>query len=100
MLNDTTTAGLLADHWCRNGATPAFRSDLVNFIEFDTSDFRGMNFWISGSFVPLIALAITDIIEFNDAEFDGFLKCFGASWSGKQFKVISTDAKKKIAFML
>ena len=91
-ISDNNTAGLLADHWCKNGDDPSFWSILHNIIEFETVDLRGVNCWNAGNFKPIMGLELTDIIELN-SDWDNIMKCFGESWSGKQFKIISITRK-------
>lgn len=62
---DATTAGLSADHWTKDDAD-SFWSVLRNLIEIDFSRLRGKNFWQGGTFKPLLALELTDIIEIKD----------------------------------
>lgn len=89
---DETTARLLADHWCKDGDDKSFWSVLHNVIEFETVDLRGVNFWNAGVFKPILGLELTDIIELH-SDWDNIMKCFGESWSGKQFKIISITRK-------
>jgi hypothetical protein len=83
---DATTAGLLADHWCKDDAD-SFWSTLHDVIEFPVVTNRGINIYDSGVFKPLIRLTLLDIIEFDDAQFDSVVKLNGQSWSGVQFKI-------------
>jgi len=92
-ISNSTTAGLLADHWVKNDAD-SFWSVLHNLVEFETVDLRGMNFWRDGNFKPIVALELADIIEFS-SEWDSVMKLFGQSWSGVQFKIISISRTLK-----
>lgn len=85
-IEDPTTAGLLADHYCQNSGT-AFWGMPRNIVEFETVDFRGESFWDGSTFEPLGALELFDIIELDHTEFDGYLKCNGESWEDKQFLI-------------
>lgn len=91
---DDTTAGLLADHWVKDDAD-SFWSILHDVIEVDLVSNRGIDFWDSSTFKPLFLLELSDIIELDDADFDSFLKCNGASWSGKQFKIFYIKRRKQ-----
>jgi hypothetical protein len=84
---DTTTAGLLADHWCKDD-DDSYWSELHDIVEFETAGLRGINYWESGTFKPTFTLELTDIIEFDHTEFDGLKLCNGESWEDKQFKII------------
>jgi hypothetical protein len=89
---DETTAGLLADHWCKDD-TDSFWSVQRNIVELETADIRGINYYNAGSFKPILTLELTDIIEL-DSEFDSYLKCNGESWSGKQFKIFELERRR------
>lgn len=86
MIRDDTTAGLLADHYCKD-ASMAYWGEPKNLVEFETADFRGSDFWVSGTFRMIGSLEMFDIIEFDHTEFDNFKLCNGESWEDKQFLI-------------
>uniref|UniRef100_A0A6M3KF74 Uncharacterized protein n=1 Tax=viral metagenome TaxID=1070528 RepID=A0A6M3KF74_9ZZZZ len=102
-ISDATTAGLLANHWCKDGATASFWSVLHNVIEFETVDLRGVNFWNAGAFKPILGLELTDIIELH-SDWDAIMELYGATWASVQFKIFSItrlpDSLKIKAFSL
>lgn len=83
---DTTTAGLLADHWVKTGVktSGAFWTVLRDVVEFKTSnlirDPKATKFFLA---------EITDVFEFDHTVWDDQQLCNGVSWSGKKFKIIS-----------
>ena len=83
---DTTTAGLLADHWVKTGVktSGAFWTVLRDVVEFKTSNL------IRESKTTRFFLAeITDVFEFDHSVWDDQQLCNGVSWSAKKFKIIS-----------
>ena len=90
---DATTAGLLADFHCKDD-DDSFWSVQHNIIEFETKDFVGQNAWDGSDFKPLYSLELFDEIALDPTGFDTVLKCFGASWSGKVFKIIEITRNK------
>jgi hypothetical protein len=93
---DTTTAGYLADHYCKN-ATIAYWGKSHNLIELETTDLRGLNYWQGGSFKPFIALEIFDIIGLDYSEWDDLQRCNGESWNGKQFLIYEITRGKTVS---
>jgi hypothetical protein len=91
-IRDDTAVGLLADHWCKDDAD-SFWSVKRDIIEFNVATNRGIDFWAT-TFKPLLLLELLDIIELDDADYDSILKCNGASWSGKQFKIFYIERHK------
>jgi len=86
-ISDDTTAGLLADHYCKDAST-AFWGMPRNLIEFETADMRGADAgWDGADFEPIYALELFDIIELDHIEWDSVKKCNGESWDGKQFLI-------------
>jgi hypothetical protein len=83
---DTTTAGLLADHWVQTGSyqSGAFWTTLRDVIEFKTSNLLG-----ESSATKFFRAEITDVFEFDHSVWDDQQLCNGVSWSGKKFKIIS-----------
>jgi hypothetical protein len=74
-ISDDTTAGLLADHWCKD-ASDSFWSLPRNIIDCD----------FNGNDKDFMSLEISDVVEFD---LDSYKKIYGESWSGKQFKITS-----------
>lgn len=65
IIYDTTTAGLYADHYTKDD-DDSFWSVVRNILTLDLSRILGRNFWQGGSFVPLVGIELTDIIEIED----------------------------------
>ena len=93
MISDATAAGLLADHWAKNDAD-SFWSKLRDIVELTIPTNRGIAFTPSGTFKPLLLLALSDIIELDDTQFDIKVKLNGKSWSGVKFKIFSIARRK------
>ena len=93
LIADITTAGLLADHWCKDD-NDSFWSIDHNIIELETADIRGIDYWDNSTFKPLLLLELTDIIGLKASDFDSIILCNGESWSGKQFKIFSIVRNK------
>ena len=83
---DTTTAGLLADHWVKTGVktSGAFWTVLRDVVEFKTS-----NLIRDPAATKFFLAEITDVFEFDHTVWDDQQLCNGVSWSGKKFKIIS-----------
>ena len=83
---DTTTAGLLADHWVKTGVktSGAFWTVLRNVVEFTTS-----NLIRDPAATKFFLAEITDVFEFDHTVWDAQRLCNGVSWSAKKFKIIS-----------
>ena len=83
---DTTTAGLLADHWVKTGVktSGAFWTVLRDVVEFKTSNLLG-----ESKATKLFRAEVTDVFEFDHSVWDDQQLCNGVSWSGKQFKIVS-----------
>ena len=91
---DSITAGLLADLWCKDDAD-SFWSTLHNVVEFETADFRGIEFYDGATFEPLYLLELLDVFQI-DSGYDDVILCNGESWSGKQFKIFEIVRLKTI----
>ena len=83
---DTTTAGLLADHWVKTGVktSGAFWTVLRDVVEFKTSNLLG-----ESKATKLFRAEVTDVFELDHTVWDDQQLCNGVSWSGKQFKIVS-----------
>ena len=77
-IRDTTTAGLLADHWVKD-SSDSFWSYPRNMIDCE----------LIGYSKSFIALEVADVIQFDDSSLDSYRKVFGVSWSGKKFKIFN-----------